>query len=124
MARPLAFRVTNAGTYLPINRKDVSFVTLNGIVLYLGLDCCLVKDKSQNIYLLFGSPEEPMMIPEGTVVGVHFAEGDDEDIEFLSEDYETMRETERNQRLDRDMLESLERMLNGTDEDGKDNLNS
>ena len=118
MARPLSFKVTTAGTYLPINRKDVSFVTLDGIVVYLGQGCYLAKDKSQIIYLVFGSPEEPLMIPEGTTVGVHFAEGPGEEVDFVEEELVT---DNRPNNIDRQSLEALERLLDG-EEDGQSNI--
>lgn len=114
MPRPLAFKVLTAGTYLPINRIDVSFVTLNGAVMYLGHGCFLARDKSKNIYLAFGHPEVAMMVPEGTIVGVHFAdgEGDDEDIEFLAEDLSGAVESEPAE-IDEAALEALKRMFDG-----------
>ena len=112
MPRPLAFKVLTPGTYLPINRTDISFVTVDGILMYLGHGCFLAKDKSNHIYLAFGSPEEAAMVPEGTVVGVHFSDEPEDEVEFLLEDLDEMLERGPSSR-DRESLEALERMLDG-----------
>jgi len=80
--------------------------------MYLGHGCFLAKDKGDHIYLAFGSPQEALMVPEGTVVGVHFSGEPNDDIEFLDENIEEMLEREPSGR-DRASLEALERMLDG-----------
>lgn len=105
MTRPLSFRVTSAGTYLPVNRSDVSFATLNGVVMYLGIDCFLAKDGAGIVYLIFGTPDEAVMVPAGSVVGVHFSSDPEDTIEFAGE-------PQANQAI----IEALERALNSDDE--------
>jgi hypothetical protein len=70
------------------------------------------------IYLVFGSPEEPLLVPEDTIVGVHFAEDSDEDVDFIDEDFTT---DNKPNTIDRESLEALERLLDG--DDGQNNLN-